>query len=128
MAKRRKRGRPATGHDPMVGVRLPAAVVRQVDKMAAEIGADRSMIIRLMVEYVLEHGSLPVRTTRSLLVGGLRGWKGRGRASDMIASAAIANIKAHAAAYLAARKGSKTSARHADVIKEAPTHRRLPKN
>jgi antitoxin component of RelBE/YafQ-DinJ toxin-antitoxin module len=43
----------------MVGVRLPAAVVRQVDKMAAEIGADRSMIIRLMVEYVLEHGSLP---------------------------------------------------------------------
>jgi metal-responsive CopG/Arc/MetJ family transcriptional regulator len=54
----------------MVGVRLPAAVVRQVDKMAAEIGADRSMIIRLMVEYVLEHGSLRVRTTRSLLVGG----------------------------------------------------------
>jgi hypothetical protein len=58
MGKRtRKRGRPRTGHDPMVGVRLPAIILRKIDKMAAEIGADRAMIIRLMVEHVLGHGS-----------------------------------------------------------------------
>jgi hypothetical protein len=57
MVKRsRKRGRPRTGHDPMVAVRLSAIFLRKIDKMAAEIGTDRSMIIRLMVEYVLGHG------------------------------------------------------------------------
>jgi metal-responsive CopG/Arc/MetJ family transcriptional regulator len=60
MGKRsRKRGRPRTGHDTMVGVRLPAIFFRKIDKMAAEIGADRSMIIRLMVEHVLGHGWAP---------------------------------------------------------------------
>ena len=65
--RRRKRGRPRTGHDPMVGVRLPAILLRRIDKMAAEIGADRSMIIRLMVEHVLGHGSREVEVRRSLL-------------------------------------------------------------
>ena len=38
--------------------------------MAAEIGADRSMIIRLMVEHVLGHGSPEVEVCRSLLIKG----------------------------------------------------------
>ena len=78
MGKRsRKRGRPRTGHDPMVGVRLPAIFLRKIDKMAAEIGADRSMIIRLMVEHALGHGSPEVVVRRSLLITSLFGWKGR---------------------------------------------------
>jgi hypothetical protein len=89
----------------MVGIRLPVAVIEKVDKMAARVDADRSMIIRLMVEYVLEHGSPELQTFRSLLLAGLRGWKGNGRrAADEIASATIENIRALAAAYLAARR------------------------
>jgi hypothetical protein len=49
----------------MVGVRSPAILLRKIDKMAAEIGADRSMIIRLMVEHVLGHGSPEVEAYRS---------------------------------------------------------------
>jgi hypothetical protein len=116
MAKRKKRGRPATGHDPVVGTRLPAPIVRQIDKMTAEIGTDRSMIMRLLVEYALECGPLKLRTGRSVLLGALRGWKGRGRTADKIASAALANVKAQAAAYLAACKEAITSVRRADVI------------
>jgi hypothetical protein len=95
----------------MVGLRLPAIFVSKIDKMAAEIGADRSTIIRLMVEYALAHGSLEVQTFRSLLIKGLLGGKGRGRVADRIASAKTEEIKALAAAYLAARRGSKTKAR-----------------
>jgi len=91
----------------MVGVRLPAIFLRKIDKMAAEIGADRSMIIRLMVEHVLEHGSPEVVVRRSLLITGLLGWKGRrGRVADRIASAEVENLKDLAKAYLAARRGS----------------------
>ena len=113
MGKRsRKRGRPRTGHDPMVGVRLPAIFLRKIDKMAAEIGADRSMIIRLMVEHVLGHGSPEVEVCRSLLITGLLGWKGRrGRVADRIASAVVEDLKDRAKAYLAARRGAKTKAR-----------------
>ena len=91
----------------MVGVRLPAIVLRKIDKMAAEIGADRSMIIRLMVEHVLEHGSPEVVVRRSLLITGLLGRTGRrGRVADRIASAEVENLKDLAKAYLAARRGS----------------------
>src|SRR6516165_12088105 len=113
MGKRsRKRGRPRTGHDPMVGVRLPAIFVRKIDKMAAEIGADRSMIIRLMVEHVLGHGSPEVELYRSVLITGLLGRKGRrGTVAGRIASAVVENLKDQAKAYLAARRGAKTKAR-----------------
>ena len=80
--------------------------------MAAEIGADRSMIIRLMVEHVLGHGSPEVEVWRSLLITGLLGRKGRrGRVADRIASAVVENLenlKNLAKAYLAARRGAKT--------------------
>jgi hypothetical protein len=113
----------------MVGVRLPAILLRRIDKMAAEIGADRSMIIRLMVEHVLGHGSPEVEVYRSLLIKGLLGWKGgrRGRVADGIASAVVENLKDLAKAYLAARRGAKTKARRNKIIEETPTRPRLPR-
>jgi hypothetical protein len=93
---RRKRGRPRTGHDPMVGLRLPALLLRKIDKMAAEIGDDRSMIIRLMVEHVLGHGSPEVEICRSLLITGLLGRKGRrGTVAGRIASASRTESARH---------------------------------
>src|SRR5262245_55182499 len=105
--RRRKRGRPRTGHDPMVGVRLPAICLRKIDKMAAEIGANRSMIIRLMVEHALGHGSPEAVVRRSLLITGLLGSrKGRRGRADQIASAVLENLKRQAKADLAAPQGS----------------------
>ena len=110
----------------MVGVRLPAIFVRTIDKMAAEIGADRSMIIRLMVEHVLGHGSLEVEVCRSLLISGLLGRKGRrDRVADRIASAAVENLKHRAKAYLAARRGAKTKTRRDNIIEPTPSSPRL---
>ena len=34
--KRRKRGRPRTGRDPMIGVRLPASMIKKIGKIADE--------------------------------------------------------------------------------------------
>ena len=110
----------------MVGVRLPAIFLRKIDKMAAEIGADRSMIIRLMVEHVLGHGSPEVEVCRSLLITGLLGSKGRrGRVADWIASAVVENLKDQAKAYLAARRGAKTKAPRDN--EETPSRPRLPR-
>ena len=99
----------------MVGVRLPAPIVRKIDKMAAEIGTDRSMVIRLMVEYVLDIGPPEVQTMRSLLITSLRGWRGRGRAADKIAGTVLENLKACAAEYLAAQRTARKK-RGADVV------------
>src|SRR5262245_55660442 len=126
--RRRKRGRPRTGHDPMVGVRLPAISLRKIDKMAAEIGANRSMIIRLMVEHVLGHGSPEMEAYRSLLITGLLGRKGRrGRVADRVASAVVENLMDLTKAYLAARRGAKTKARRDDTIEQTPSRPRLPR-
>jgi hypothetical protein len=112
----------------MVGVRLPATFLRKIDKMAAEIGADRWIIIRLMIEHVLGHGSPDVEVRRSLLIKGLLGRKGRrGRVADRIASAVVDNLKDLAKAYLAARRGAKTKARRDNIIEEAPSRPRLPR-
>jgi hypothetical protein len=109
----------------MVGVRLPAACVRRIDKMAAEIGAPRSVIIRLMLEHVFQHGSPEVQTYRSVLMGALLGWKGRGRVADQIASATMERTKALATAYFAARSRSKRRGRRADIIEPRPTRAQL---
>jgi len=112
----------------MVGVRLPAIFVRKIDKMAAEISADRSMIIRMMVEHVLGHGSPEVELYRSLLITGLLGRKfRRDRVADRIVSAAVENLKDRAKAYLAARRGAKTKARRDNIIEETPSRPRLPR-
>ena len=51
--KKRGRGRPATGTDPVVAVRLPPHVLAQVDRWAADKGYTRSEAIRDMVAYAI---------------------------------------------------------------------------
>jgi hypothetical protein len=106
----------------MVGVRLPTAVIKRIDTMAAEIGASRSLIILVMIEHVLSRGPMKLRALRSLLINGLLGWKGRrGRVADQIASAGMEQIKVMAAAYLAAHRGTKRRPHRG-----RPTDRRPP--
>jgi metal-responsive CopG/Arc/MetJ family transcriptional regulator len=52
--KRRGRGRPATGKDPLVGVRLPTERIKQIDAWAKREGAvSRSEAIRRLVDQSL---------------------------------------------------------------------------
>ena len=99
--RRRKPGRPRTGHDPMVGVRMPAARIKQVDKIAAALSCDRSGAIRWLLDLAMN--GLP----RALLRSG----KGRGL-TDAIVLATVADIKAKAAADAVerARPGDKPQA------------------
>jgi Ribbon-helix-helix protein, copG family len=46
----KKRGRPATGRDPVSAVRLPAGLTAAVDKWAEDNEANRSEAIRRLVE------------------------------------------------------------------------------
>jgi predicted DNA-binding protein len=51
---KKKRGRPATGRDPVYAVRLPDEVVNGIDKWAKANGhRDRSAAIRAMIERAL---------------------------------------------------------------------------
>jgi hypothetical protein len=88
MAKqRKKRGRPRTGRDPMVGVRLPPAQLRRVDKIAAALSWDRSRVLRWV--FGLGMDGLPSTLLRS----------GKGRnLIDAIALARVDDVKAKAAA------------------------------
>lgn len=53
-AKPKKRGRPATGKDPMVGFRSPPDLTREIDKWADRNGIPfRSEAIRRLVEKAL---------------------------------------------------------------------------
>jgi Arc/MetJ-type ribon-helix-helix transcriptional regulator len=47
---KKRRGRPATGKDPLVSARLPQSVIDQVEEWAATNGASRSEAIRRLVE------------------------------------------------------------------------------
>ena len=61
--KRKKRGRPATGVDPLYGVRVPDALIQAIDQWAKENGsASRSEAIRRLVELGLA-GSRPTKRT-----------------------------------------------------------------
>jgi len=49
--KRKKRGRPATGVDPFVGIRLPEALIEQIERYRVRVGAtSRSEAIRALIE------------------------------------------------------------------------------
>jgi hypothetical protein len=50
----RKRGRPATGRDPVSAVRLPVELAAAVDKWGENHGANRSEAIRRLVELGLK--------------------------------------------------------------------------
>lgn len=46
----RKRGRPATGKDPLITLRVPPDVIRKLDQIAAAEGVSRSEVIRAAIE------------------------------------------------------------------------------
>ena len=55
---KRKKGRPATGTDPLVGVRISPEIIVKIDAWAAERGSKRSEAIRAMIEATLQMGGL----------------------------------------------------------------------
>jgi hypothetical protein len=52
--KRKKRGRPATGTDPLYGVRIPEELMVRIEQWAKANVATRSEAIRRLVELGLE--------------------------------------------------------------------------
>jgi hypothetical protein len=50
----KKRGRPATGRDPVSAVRLPVELTAAIDKWAQQNEANRSQAIRRLVELGLK--------------------------------------------------------------------------
>jgi Ribbon-helix-helix protein, copG family len=50
----KKRGRPATGNDPLVSARLPQNVIDQIEGWATANGLSRSKAIRRLVELGLK--------------------------------------------------------------------------
>jgi hypothetical protein len=55
-AKRKRPGRPATGVDPMVGLRLAPDLIKEVDEWAAAHEMTRSDAIRQFIELGLRKG------------------------------------------------------------------------
>jgi hypothetical protein len=59
--KPKKRGRPATGRDPFVGIRLPHGLITEINGWSKKVGAQsRSEAIRRLVELGLA-GSRPMK-------------------------------------------------------------------
>jgi Ribbon-helix-helix protein, copG family len=50
--KKRRRGRPATGRDPMIGLRLPKDEIAKLDKWAKANGYTRSEAIRRLIREI----------------------------------------------------------------------------
>jgi hypothetical protein len=55
--KPKRRGRPATGRDPLIGVRLPPELIAALDDRAAVLGISRSEALRRLMELGLEHAT-----------------------------------------------------------------------
>jgi predicted DNA binding CopG/RHH family protein len=53
-AKQKKRGRPATGVRPMVGLRLSNVDIERVDRWATQHGITRSDAIRILIDKALK--------------------------------------------------------------------------
>jgi len=51
--KKRGRGRPATGRDPVMTVRLPATLTERIDEHAKSCGESRSETMRRLLEEAL---------------------------------------------------------------------------
>jgi hypothetical protein len=63
--KKRKRGRPATGKDPMIGLRAPPPLIKEIDAWAAANSiASRSDAIRRLVEHGLSSKSAVTKPRR----------------------------------------------------------------
>lgn len=50
----KKRGRPATGKDPVLPVRLPIEVIKQIDQGASATELTRSAYVRRLIEIGLK--------------------------------------------------------------------------
>jgi hypothetical protein len=84
MERRKKRGRPRTGRQQVVPVRLPPKMIKTIAAVAAALNFDRSKAVRWMLECSLDSGQV---------IGLLRSRRGR-CLSDEIASAVMAEQKA----------------------------------
>jgi metal-responsive CopG/Arc/MetJ family transcriptional regulator len=51
--RKKKRGRPATGQDPVIGLRLPKSDIARLDEVARTLGCTRSEVIRGLIECAL---------------------------------------------------------------------------
>jgi hypothetical protein len=58
MVIQKRQGRPPTGQDPVVTVRLPPILIQQIDDWAAEHGVSRSEAIRGALEALVALGGL----------------------------------------------------------------------
>jgi hypothetical protein len=54
--KPKKRGRPATGKDPLFGARLPRKMIAAISSWAKEMGISKSEAMRRLVEKALADG------------------------------------------------------------------------
>ena len=61
---KKKRGRPATGKDPLVSARLPQPLIDQVKEWSASNSVSRSEAIRRLVEIGLK-GETPTKAIRT---------------------------------------------------------------
>jgi hypothetical protein len=71
----KKRGRPATGKDPLISFRIPEPLILEIDRMAAYDGSGRSATVRRLIELGLAAST----SSRP------RGPKARAKAADMAA-------------------------------------------
>jgi hypothetical protein len=111
MPKRRKMGRPRTGHDPVFAIRLPTKLVRKIDRLAEALSLDRSKTVRRLLEEGVYFNAWL-----------LQSHKGKGVIGKYMAVTA-ASERARAAA--AAVKRARPKARIAAEIK---AHRARPKS
>jgi hypothetical protein len=56
--KPKKRGRPATGKDPILGARVPKELIREIDTWADRQDAKRSEAVRRLIEMGLAASAL----------------------------------------------------------------------
>jgi hypothetical protein len=52
--KPKKRGRPATGKDPLIGIRAPPELIAKIDRYAEHQALTRSEAIRKLLEHALK--------------------------------------------------------------------------
>jgi hypothetical protein len=115
----------------MVGVRLPAVVIARIDRMAARLNADRSTIIRMMIEQAVKYGSRKVRVWCDLVIARLQQHGGRGRTkADKIAADGMDYVVELSKNYLAARKRIRVRGKRKAIERQQllgdPSEPRLP--
>jgi hypothetical protein len=99
MPKRRKKiGRPRTGHDEVLAFRAPAKMIRTLDKLAQALSMEKSEAARYVLAVGLDNLSHLLRRGR------------KDRAADRIAGVHVAILKAKFAEFAAKRPGRKVEA------------------